>query len=123
MIGLNRPGLAMVLSRPAVRDLLEAERLRFIAEADGMRAWAKTSAIGVALNLMLTARSEAVRARMAEFLASDARAPSVAIHVDARQAAPAHGHQYRRPPNLGCPASEAVEGQADSAEIRVDIIN
>ena len=118
MIGLNRPGLAMDLSRPAVRDLLAAERLRFIAEADGMWAWAKTRAIEVALDLMLTAKNEAVRARMAEFLASDARAPSMAIHVDARQAAPAHSHQYRRPQNLGVPALEALEGQADGAEIK-----
>ena len=95
----------MDISRPAVRDLLEAERLRFIAEADGMRAWAKTRVIEVALDLMLTAKNEAVRARMAEFLASDGRAPSMAIHVDARQAAPAHGYQYRRPPNLDGPSS------------------
>ena len=115
MAGLSRQGLAKALSLPAVRDLLEAERLRFIAEADGMRAWAKARAIGVALDLMLTAKSEQVRARMAEFLASDARAPSVAIHVDARQAAP-HGYQYMRPPHLGGPVPEAIEGQVDEPD-------
>ena len=117
MAGLSRQGLAKALSRLAVRDLLEAERLRFIAEADGMRAWAKARAIDVALDLMTTAKSEAVRARMAEFLASDARAPSVAIHVDARQSAPAHGYQYKRPPHLGGPSGEAIEGQVDGSEV------
>ena len=114
--GLSRQGLAKALSRPVVRDLLEVERLRFIAEADGMRAWAKARAIEVALDLMMTAKSEAVRARMAEFLASDARAPSVAVHVDARQAAPAHGYQYTRPSHLGGPVSEPIEGQVDGSD-------
>ena len=90
--------------------------MRFIAEADGMRAWAKVRAIEVALDLMMTAKSEAVRARMAEFLASDARAPSVAVHVDARQAAPAHGYQYTRPSHLGGPVSEPIEGQVDGSD-------
>jgi hypothetical protein len=65
---------------------------------------------------MMTAKSEAVRARMAEFLASDARAPSVAIHVDARQPAPAHGYHYNRPPHLGGPVPDAIEGQVDGSD-------
>ena len=72
---LSRLGLAKALSRTAVRDLQEAERLQFIAEADGIRAWAGARAIEVALELMMTAKSKAVRATMAEFLASDARPP------------------------------------------------
>jgi hypothetical protein len=48
----------------------------------------------VALDLMLNAKSEAVRARMAEFLASDAKAPQVAVHIDARQSA---GYEYVPP--------------------------
>ena len=72
---LSRQSLAKALSRTAVRDLQEAERLQFIAEADGIRAWAGARAIEVALELMMTAKSKAVRATMAEFLASDARPP------------------------------------------------
>ena len=44
---------------------------------------------------MLNAKSEAIRARMAEFLAADARVSPVAVHVDARQV---HGYEYERPP-------------------------
>lgn len=102
---MSRQGLAKALGRPVVSDLQDAERLRFIAEADGMLAWAKARAIEVAMELMMTANSEAVRARMCEFLASDARAPSVAIHVDARQAAPATGYTYERP---GAPTTAAA---------------
>jgi len=106
--GLSRQGLAKAISRPAVRDLFETERLRFISEADGMRAYAKARAILVALDLMQSAKSETVRARMAEFLASDARAPSVAIHVDARQDQPATGYVYHRPPHLGGTAKAGI---------------
>jgi hypothetical protein len=93
--GMSRQGLAKALGRAVVRDLLEVEKARFIAEADGMRVWAKARAIEVAMELMTTAKSEAVRARMCEFLASDARAPSVAIS--------------QKPSNEnGCSPSEAV---------------
>lgn len=114
--GMSRQGLAKALGRAVVRDLLEVEKARFIAEADGMRAWAKARAIEVALDLMMTAKSEAVRARMCEFLASDARAPSVAIHVDARQAAPATGYTYERPgaPITEAAVAEVIEAQSES---------
>lgn len=60
-----------------MRDLLEAEKARFIVEADGMRPWAKARAIAVALDLVMNAKSETVRARMCEFLASDAKVSPV----------------------------------------------
>ena len=45
---------------------------------------------------MMNSKSEAIRARMVEFLASDAKVSPVAVHVDARQVA-APGYVYQRP--------------------------
>ena len=81
-----------------------------------MRAWAKARAIEVAMDLLMTAKSEAVRARMAEFRASDARAPSVAIHVDTRQTPPASGYVYQRPAHLDGAKAEVVVGKADGLD-------
>jgi hypothetical protein len=45
---------------------------------------------------MENAKSEAIRARMREFLAADAKAIPVVVHVDARTFDPP-GYVYRRP--------------------------
>ena len=115
--GLSRQGLAKALGRSAVRDLLDAERLRFINEADGMRAWAKARALEVALDLMLNCKNENIRARMCEFLAADAKVSPVAIHVDARQAAPASGYVYQRPAHLCGAMADAIDVQADGVDV------
>jgi AraC-like DNA-binding protein len=83
--GMSRNGLAKALKRPAVQDLLRETQEAFIRETEALRATYKARALEVALELMHTAKSESVRARMAEFLASDAKAPQVAVHIDARQ--------------------------------------
>lgn len=72
--GMSRNGLHKALKRAEVRAYLEEKQKRFIAEFDGKRALAKAMAINVALDLMMNARSESVRARMAEFLAGDGKA-------------------------------------------------
>ncbi|MBI1416853.1 MAG: hypothetical protein GC146_06475 [Limimaricola sp.] len=92
---LSPAGWHKAMKRPAVRDAYEAAQARFIAEAEGLRAVAKVRALEVALDLMLNAKSESIRARMAEFLAADAKVSPVAVHVDARQIAGAY--EYRRP--------------------------
>ncbi len=51
----------------------------------------------IAEELMLNAKYKNVRARMAEFLASDAKAPQVAIHVDARPQST--GYEFLNPGN------------------------
>ena len=115
--GLSRQGLAKALGRAAVRDLLEAERMRFIAEADRNRVWARARAIDVALHLMIHAKSEAVRARMCEFLAADAKVSPVSVHIDARQEPPASGYIYQRPGSVTAAAEvEAIEVQDGDAE-------
>ena len=83
--GLSRAGFAKALKRPAVQDLVRAVQDRFIRDTEARRSVFKARAFEVALDLMLNAKSEAIRARMAEFLAGDARVSPVAVHVDARQ--------------------------------------
>lgn len=97
--GLTRQGLTKALKRSEVREHMQAEQARFVAETDAKRALYKARALDVALDLLLNAKSESVRARMAEFLASDGKVSPVAVHIDARQVG---GYQYRRP-------GEAVE--------------
>ena len=94
------------MKRHEVRAYLDSARLRFVAQADGLRAYAKARAIEVALDLMMNTKSENIHARMAEFLASDAKGSPVAVHIDARQVAAA-GYSYRRPGDDGA----ALEGE------------
>ncbi len=92
---LSTQGWHKAMKRPAVRDHLEEVQRRFVAESDAKRALYRARAFEVALDLMLNAKSEAIRARMAEFLAGDGKAPQVAVHIDARQER--GGYEFVRP--------------------------
>ena len=46
------------------------------------------------MDLMLNSKSEAIRAQMVEFFASDAKVSPVSVHIDARQAG---GYEFIRP--------------------------
>ena len=89
--GLSRNGFAKALKRPAVQDLVRQVQEVFVIESEAARAVFKAQALEVALDLMLNAKSESVRARMVEFLAGDGKNPHVAVHVDARQTG---GYEY-----------------------------
>ncbi len=93
--GLSKNGFAKALKRPAVQENLQEVQRAFVAEAEASRALLKVRALEVAADLMMNAKSEAVRARMVEFLASDGKATQVAVHVDARQL----GGGYEYPPH------------------------
>lgn len=94
--GLSPQGWHKAMKRPSVRDHLEAVQRRFVAESDAKRALYRARAFEVALDLLLNAKSEAIRARMAEFLASDGKAAQVAVHVDARTV-DRGGYEFVRP--------------------------
>ncbi|WP_171131265.1 MULTISPECIES: hypothetical protein [unclassified Ruegeria] len=93
--GLSPAGYYKAMKRPAVKEHLEEVQHAYIQEAEQLRSLAKTRAIEVALDLMHNAKSETIRARMAEFLASEGKTPQVAVHVDARQAP--QGYEYVKP--------------------------
>jgi hypothetical protein len=103
---MSKNGFAKALKRPAVQEHMQEVQRAFVAEVEASRAVYRVRALEVALDLMHNAKSEAVRARMIEFLAGDGKAPQVAVHVDARQTAP--GYEY--PP----PGSRVVEIQPET---------
>lgn len=94
--GLSPQGWHKAMKRPAVREHMERVQRRFVVDTDAKRALYRAQAFEVALDLMLHSKNEAIRARMAEFLASDAKVSPVAVHIDARAPAQA-GYTYHRP--------------------------
>lgn len=96
--GISRQGFHKALKRPEVRDYLKAVRQDFIETADAKKAFLKIKALEVAFDLMMNSKSEAIRARMVEFFAADAKVSPVAVHIDARQQP--GGYVYRRPDTL-----------------------
>ncbi|WP_170576254.1 hypothetical protein [Ruegeria atlantica] len=92
---MSPAGYYKAMKRPAVKEHYEEVQHAYILEAEKLRSIAKTRAIEVALDLMHNAKSETIRARMAEFLASEGKTPQVAVHVDARHSP--QGYEYVRP--------------------------
>lgn len=90
--GMSQSGYFAAMKKTHVREFYENAVAQFVQESDGLRARAKIIAIQQALELMRTAKSETVKARMVEFLAGDTKAPTVSVNVDAR--APARGYEY-----------------------------
>lgn len=78
--GMNEKALCRALQQPHVAAALEAEKDRFIKAMSGTRAVLKARAIEVAAELMENAESEAIRARMVEFLAGE-RGPASQVNV------------------------------------------
>ncbi len=105
--GMSRAGYHKAMQRPVVRDYLEAVQSRFVSDVKAKRALYQARALEVALDLMMNSKNEAIRARMVEFLASDAKVSPVAVHVDARQVQAAPGYVYQRPGSL--PPFEPVD--------------
>lgn len=94
---LSTAGWFKAMQRPPVLAHLQEVQAKFVADADGMRAHAKTLAIAVAVDLMTNSKDEKIRARMAEFLAGDGKAPAVAVNIDARSIPAQGGYTYQRP--------------------------
>lgn len=93
--GMSTAGFHKAMKRPAVRDYLETVQRRFVTGTEANRALYKARAFEVALDLMLNAKSEAIRARMCEFLAGDGKVSPVAVHIDARP--DRGGYEFVRP--------------------------
>jgi hypothetical protein len=111
--GMSRAGYHKAMKRAAVRDYLEEVQARFVGDVKAKRALYQARALEVAMDLMMTSKSEAIRARMVEFLASDAKVSPVAVHVDARQVQQPQGYIYTRPADLAATAAAPVEPSAD----------
>lgn len=92
--GMSPQGFHKAMKRPAVRDHLQTVQLEFVAGVESNRAIYKARAYEVGMDLMVNSKSEAVRARMVEFFASDGKVSPVSVHIDARQTG---GYEYARP--------------------------
>lgn len=96
--GYSRAAYYKARKNAGVLELIRDLRRELVEAADAKRAFLRVKAFDVAYELMTTSKSEAIRARMVEFLASDAKVSPVAVHIDARhEAAPATGYRYTRP--------------------------
>lgn len=98
--GMSEQGFRKALARPAVAAHVERVQREAVASVDQLRAQARVAAIECALDLMRTAKSENVRARMAEFLA---REPQTAAQPPVTPVVPdmdRGGYTYRRPAAL-----------------------
>lgn len=111
-VGYSRAAFYKACKNPAVKDLIREMRRELIEATEAKKSYLKSKALEVALDLMLNSKSEAIRARMVEFLASEAKVSPVAVHIDARQAEPAAGYIYSRPSQMidGKPGDEAASG-------------
>lgn len=98
--GISPQGYHKALRRPSVREHFEAVQRKFVADSEQMRAHARVLAIAVAVDLMTNSKDEKIRARMAEFLAGDGKAPAVAVNIDARQAMPAAAYTFIKPKTI-----------------------
>lgn len=108
--GLSPQGWHKAVKRSAVRDYLEQVQHQFVLSADAKRVLYRAQAFEVALDLMRNAKSEAIRARMCEFLASDAKVSPVAVHIDARATS---GYTYVKPAELNA-LPVAAEGETET---------
>lgn len=114
--GISPQGWFKAMKRPHVRDFLADMQAKFVASADAKRSHLKAQAIEVARDLLMNSKSEAIRARMVEFILADAKVSPVAVHIDARQ--DRGGYEYARP---GAQVVEIIEppeaaGQPDPAQ-------
>lgn len=114
--GISQSGYHKAMKRPAVQDHYQKTQLNYVREVEELKTLGKARAIEVAIYLMLNAKSETVRARMAEFLAGDGKTPTVAVHVDARQIGGA-GYEYVRP---GQNVVEIVDGVGPTDDTELD---
>lgn len=103
-VGYSRAAFYKACKNPAVKELIRELRRELVESTEAKKAYLKNKALEVAFELMTTSKSEAIRARMVEFLASDAKVSPVAVHIDARQPAASSGYIYTRPG-----AAQAIE--------------
>jgi hypothetical protein len=92
--GMSPQGFHKAMKRPTVRDYLQKVQAEFVTSVESKRALHRARAFEVGLDLMINSKSEAIRARMVEFFAGEAKqAAQVQVNVDARSG----GYEFVRP--------------------------
>lgn len=92
--GFNESALSRAINRPDIREYIDSQKALFCLEADKLKGYAKAAAIHTGLDLMRNSPSHAVRARMVELFAGEAKSgPSVAVQVNVDRG----GYEFVRP--------------------------
>jgi hypothetical protein len=109
-VGYSRAAFYKARKNPAVLELIRDLRRELVESIEAKKAYLKGQALEVALDLMLNSKNEAIRARMVEFLAADAKVSPVSVHVDASRVEQVVGYTYKRPGQgiEGTPGDEAA---------------
>lgn len=121
LAGMNETALGKALKKPHVADALDAMKLEFIRQQQAAKDGYKALALAHAFHLMKTANSEAVQARMVEFLAGEARSgPSVAVQVNVDRG----GYEFVRPGqklvDITPATDHASEGEVGQPPVNAD---
>ena len=91
---MDESSLGRALAKPHIKAYVEAQKALFLTDMLKLKDRAKAIAIAQGIDLMHNATSEAVRARMVELFAGEARSgPSVAVQVNVDRA----GYEFVRP--------------------------
>jgi hypothetical protein len=102
--GMNAVSISRALKKPHVQEHLNAIKTKLIESAEGMAGAYKALALQHAAYLCINAKSEAVQARMVEFLAGE---KSLGTQVNIAINADRGGYEYVRP------GSRVVEIEAE----------
>lgn len=94
-VGLAPSYLYASLSKPHIRDYEQERFAQYIQEIEDLKAPYKAEAFETAAELMRDAKSEAVRARMVEFLAGERKGNAVNVAVQVNNHP--QGYEYARP--------------------------
>ncbi|PZQ99195.1 MAG: hypothetical protein DI533_00360 [Cereibacter sphaeroides] len=114
--GMNPDALSRAIHRPGMQEHIEYLKALYALDADKLKGMARGAAIRAGIDLMHTAKSEAVRARMVELFAGE-RGPAVAVQVNVP--APT-GYSYDRPPDAASSAAPAQPTVIDGQSTPVD---
>lgn len=91
---MDESSLGRALAKPHIKAYVEAQKALFLTDMLKLKERAKAIAIAQGIDLMHNATSEAVKARMVELFAGEARSgPSVAVQVNVDRG----GYEFVRP--------------------------
>lgn len=99
---MHETTLCKALRKPHVIAAFNHKKKDVMGQATVLREVGRARAIQVAIDLLENAQSDAVRARMVEFLASEARSDAPVVQVNVASG----GYEYKRPTD---PASAAID--------------
>jgi hypothetical protein len=113
-VGLSPAGLYKARLREEVKQLHEEIKAEYVQEVEAMRAPYKARAFEVANELMQASKSDAVRARMVEFLAGESKGGGVNVAVQVNNQPAAKGYEYAHPSQEVVVIRTSTDNQSDA---------